>query len=143
MDDIGQSLLGQSDIAEVRDVGPLEGFGEKERVISMNVLTIRGGYSSQTSAHAAFDVESEGLARDSGILPEPMTRRVQNLVALRVRVPGGPLCIDRIRESSARMSISLCANRSACSAWALFSTTKGLRLTHRFRSKSDLRSVQF
>src|ERR1700677_1037015 len=82
---------------------PLRRLGKKERVISMDVLTV----SEPSEAvirfklpYAAFDMESEGLPRDACILPEPMIRSVQNLDVLRVRVPGGPgLCIDQIGES--------------------------------------------
>ena len=85
------------------DVAPLRGLGKKERVISMDVLTISEPSEAATRLklpHAAFDVESEGLPRDSCVLPEPMIRSVQNLDVLRVRVPGGPsLCIDKIGES--------------------------------------------
>src|ERR1700744_5345563 len=69
----------------------------------MDVLTISEPSQAATQLklpHAAFDVESEGVPRDSCILPEPMIRRVQNLDVLRVRVPGRPsLCIDKIGES--------------------------------------------
>src|ERR1700690_3306797 len=85
------------------DVAPLRGLGKEERVISMDVLTISEpseAASRLKPPHAAFDVESEGLPRDSCVLPEPMIRSVQNLDVLRVRVPGGPsLCIDKIGES--------------------------------------------
>jgi hypothetical protein len=85
------------------DVAPLRGLGKKERVISMDVLTISEPSEAATRLklpHAAFDVESEGLPRGSCVLPEPMIRSVQNLDVLRVRVPGGPsLCIDKIGES--------------------------------------------
>ena len=85
------------------DVAPLRGLGKKERVISMDVLTISEPSEAATRLklpHPAFDVESEGLPRDSCVLPEPMIRSVQNLDVLRVRVPGGPsLCIDKIGES--------------------------------------------
>src|ERR1700748_990390 len=85
------------------DVAPLSSLGKKERVISMDVLTISEPSQAATQLklpHAAFDVESEGVPRDPCILPEPMIRSVQNLDVLRVRVPGGPsLCIDKIGES--------------------------------------------
>src|ERR1700685_509145 len=81
----------------------LRGLGKKERVISMDVLTISEPSEAATRLklpHAAFDVKSEGLPRDSCVLPEPMIRSVQHLDVLRVRVPGGPsLRIDEIRES--------------------------------------------
>jgi hypothetical protein len=84
------------------DVATLRGLGKKERVISLNVLTISEPSEPAIRLklpHAAFDVESEGLPRDSCILPEPMIRSIQNLDVLRVRVPGGlGLCIDEIRE---------------------------------------------
>ena len=75
------------------DVAPLRNLGKKERVISMDALTISEPSESAIRLklpHAAFDVESEGLPRDSCVLPEPMIRSVQNLDVLRVRVPGGP-----------------------------------------------------
>src|ERR1700729_3791393 len=82
------------------DVAPLRGLGKKERVISMDVLTISEPSQAGTRRklpHAAFDVESEGLPRDSCVLAEPMIWSVQNLDVLRVRVPGGPsLRIDEI-----------------------------------------------
>src|ERR1700730_6123705 len=85
------------------DVAPLTGLGKKERVISMDVLTISEPSEAATRLklpHAAFDVESEGLPRDSCVLPEPMIRSVQNPDVLRVRVPGGPsFRIDKIGES--------------------------------------------
>src|ERR1700733_5366526 len=85
------------------DVAPLRGLGKKERVISMDVLTISEPSQAGTRRklpHAAFDVESEGLPRDSCVLAEPMIWSVQNLDVLRVRVPGGPsLRIDEIREA--------------------------------------------
>src|SRR3984885_9510770 len=85
------------------DVAPLRGLGKKERVISMDVLTISEPSEAAIRLklpHAAFDVESEGLPRYSCVLPEPMIRSDQNLDVLRVRVPGGPsLCIDKIGES--------------------------------------------
>src|ERR1700761_1329528 len=85
------------------DMAPLRSLGKKECVIRMNVLTISEPSESATRLklpHAAFDVESKGLPRDSCVLPEPMIRSVQNLDVLRVRVPGGPsLCIDKIGES--------------------------------------------
>src|ERR1700733_2142317 len=85
------------------DVAPLRGLGKKERVISMDVLTLSQPSEAATRLklpHAAFDVESEGLPRDSCVLAEPMIRSVQNLDVLRVRVPGGPsLCINKIGES--------------------------------------------
>src|ERR1700730_4719321 len=69
----------------------------------MDVLTISEPSEAATRLklpHAAFDVESEGLPRDSCVLPEPMIRSAQNFDVLRVRVPGGPsLCIDKIGES--------------------------------------------
>src|ERR1700733_11045054 len=85
------------------DVAPLRGLGKKERVIRMDILAI--SEPSEAAArlklpHATFDVESEGLPRDSCVLPEPMIRSIQNLDVLRVRVPGGPsLCINKIGES--------------------------------------------
>jgi hypothetical protein len=104
------------------DVAPLRGLGKKERVIRMDVLTISEPAEAATRLklpYAAFDVESEGVPRDACVLPQPMIRGVQNLDVLRVRVPGGPgLRIDEIREGGldpVRMSISLCAKRSACS----------------------------
>src|SRR5580693_2855259 len=57
------------------DVAPLRGLGKKERVISMDVLTISEPSQAGTRRklpHAAFDVESEGLPRDSCVLAEPM-----------------------------------------------------------------------
>jgi hypothetical protein len=85
------------------DVASLRGLGKKECVISMDVITISEPSETATRLklpHAAFDVESEGLPRDSCVLPEPMIWSVQNLDVLRVRVPGGPsLCIDKIGES--------------------------------------------
>src|ERR1700761_4600625 len=85
------------------DVAPLSSLGKKERVISMDVLTISEPSEAATPLklpHAAFDVESEGLPRDSCVLPKPMIRSVQNPDLLRVRVPGGPsLCIAKIGEN--------------------------------------------
>src|SRR5882724_13375200 len=85
------------------DVASLGDLGKKERVVSMDVLTISEPSEAATRlklSHAAFDVESEGLPRDACVLPQPMIRSVQNLDVLRVRVPGGPgLCIDKIGES--------------------------------------------
>src|ERR1700723_1729633 len=84
------------------NVAPLRDLGKKERVISMDVLTIPEPSEAAIRfklPHAAFDVESEGLPRDACVLPEPMIRSVQNLDVFRVRVPGGPgLCIDKIGE---------------------------------------------
>src|SRR5271154_6920953 len=86
------------------NVAPLRGLGKKERVISMDVLAISEPSEAPIRLklpHAAFDVESEGLPRDSCVLPEPMIRSIQNLDVLRVRVPGGPsLCIDKIGKSN-------------------------------------------
>src|SRR6202041_2872475 len=85
------------------NVAPLRDLGKKERVISMDVLTISEPSEAAIRfklPHAAFDVESKGLPRDSCILPEPMIRSVQNLYVLRVRVPRRPgPRIDKIRES--------------------------------------------
>src|ERR1700728_3101688 len=66
------------------DVAPLRGLGKKERVISMDVLTISEPSEAATRLklpHAAFDVESEGLPRDSCVLPEPMIRVFRNLTS--------------------------------------------------------------
>src|ERR1700741_3021700 len=85
------------------DVAPRRGLGKKERVISMDVLSISEPSEAASRLklpHAAFDVESEGLPRDSCVLPESMIRSVQDLDVFRVRVPCGPsLCIDKIGES--------------------------------------------
>src|SRR5580658_7366412 len=70
------------------DVAPLRSIGKKERVICMDVLTIAEPSEAAIRLilpHAAFDVESKGLPRDSRVLPEPMIRSVQNLNVLRVR----------------------------------------------------------
>src|ERR1700689_787494 len=76
------------------DVAPLRDLSKKERVIGIDSLAM------SEPSEAAFDVELEGLPRDSCVLPEPMIRSIQNLDVLRVRVPGGPgLRIDEIRES--------------------------------------------
>src|ERR1700727_1004234 len=74
------------------DLAPLRGLGKKERVISMDVLTISEPSEAPTRLkvpHAAFDMKSEGLPRDACVLPQPMIRSVQNLNVLRVRVPEG------------------------------------------------------
>src|ERR1700727_758037 len=93
------------------DVAPLRGLGKKERVISMDVLTISEPSEAATRLklpHAAFDVESEGLPRDSCVLPEPMIRSVQNLDVFRFRVPGGPgLCIDKIGEGDVASGLDI------------------------------------
>src|SRR5271163_3904062 len=93
------------------DVAPLRGAAKKERVISMDVLTIPEPPEAAIRLklpHAAIDVKSEGLPRDLCVLAEPMIRSVQNLDVLRVGVPGGPrLCIDKISENDPASSLDV------------------------------------
>src|ERR1700722_7051946 len=93
------------------DMAPVRGLGKKKRVISMDVLTLSEPPEAAIRLklpHVAIDMESEGLPRDSSVLPEPMIRSVPNPDVLRVRVPGGPsLCIDKIGENELASSLDV------------------------------------
>jgi hypothetical protein len=57
------------------NVAPLRDLGQKERVISMDVLTISEPSEAAIRfklPQAAFDVESEGLPGDACVFPEPV-----------------------------------------------------------------------
>src|ERR1700761_5691746 len=69
------------------DVASLGDPGKKERVISVDSVATSEPSEATIRLelpHAAFDVEPEGLPRDSCVLPKPMIRSVQDLDLLRV-----------------------------------------------------------
>ena len=91
-------------------------------MISMDVLTISEPSEASTRLklpNAAFDVESEGLPRDSCVLPEPMIRVFRNLTSFEFEYQEGQASastrLEKAISHPAWMSISLCAKRSACS----------------------------